>query len=629
MSAITGIFYRDGRKVGPELIKKMNDKLSHRGPDGSAVWCEGPVALGHQMLWTTPESLHEKLPFEDNESGLVITADTRIDNRDELSKELDIEDKEEVSDSYFILKAYQMWGEDCPDKLLGDFAFAIWDKNEEKLFCARDHMGVKPFYYYLSDEMFVFGTEIKALFCVPKLRVQINESQIAYYLLLIITKEREMTFYDNILRLPAAHSLTIKFGVNDLKEYWTLNLEYEIHLDSDEEYEKVFLDIFTKAVRCRLRSAYPVGSMLSGGLDSSSVTCTAQKILQNKGKDQLKTFSAVFDSVPESNERYFIEKVLSSSKFESYFINADKISPLKELDKFFWYGDQPFVVPNIFMSWNIYRESNRNNVRVLLDGLEGDITVSHGNGFLTELARTGRWKKLYFELNSKSKRLGIRSYKLFLGTCIDIILKKKVLMWLKNKREYNYRSQIIKKDFAEKMQLMNSIIKINNENIGIDSAHRQHYRDLKSGLIQYGMEFADWMSGAFSIESRHPFYDKRLVEFCLAIPTEQKFSNGWDRFIMRRAMFNIIPREIQWRKRKGNLGYNHNRSMIKYEKELLDNIILKNNFSIHKYVNITVLKGIYNQFKKGNTKKVIYIWNAVILSLWMQKQKIEQKDIKK
>jgi len=107
MSAITGIFYRDGRKVDPELIKKMNDRLSHRGPDGSAVWCDGPVALGHQMLWTTPESLHEKLPFEDEESGLVITADARIDNRKELSEELDIEDKKNVSDSYFILKAYE------------------------------------------------------------------------------------------------------------------------------------------------------------------------------------------------------------------------------------------------------------------------------------------------------------------------------------------------------------------------------------------------------------------------------------------------------------------------------------------------------------------------------------------
>jgi len=114
MSAITGIFYRDGRTIGSNLIKMMNDKLPHRGPDGFAVWSEGAIAFGHQMLWTTPESLHEKLPFHDETSGLVITADARIDNRKELSEELEIEDNENVSDSYFILKSYEKWGEKCP-----------------------------------------------------------------------------------------------------------------------------------------------------------------------------------------------------------------------------------------------------------------------------------------------------------------------------------------------------------------------------------------------------------------------------------------------------------------------------------------------------------------------------------
>ena len=130
MSAITGIFCRDGRKVKPELIKKVNDSLSHRGPDGSAIWLNGSVGLGHQMMWTTQESLNEKLPFE--EGGLVITADARIDNRKELSEKLHVKNNEDVSDSYFILKAYEMWGENCPEHLLGDFAFAIWDKNLEK-----------------------------------------------------------------------------------------------------------------------------------------------------------------------------------------------------------------------------------------------------------------------------------------------------------------------------------------------------------------------------------------------------------------------------------------------------------------------------------------------------------------
>ena len=146
MSAITGIFYRDSRTVKPELIKKMNNRFSHRGPDGSAIWHDRPIALGHQMLWTTRNLCMRNYHFM-TQKGLVITADARIDNRKELSKKLDIENIEEISDSYFILKSYEKWGEKCPEYLLGDFAFVIWDENKRTLFCARDHMGIKPFYY--------------------------------------------------------------------------------------------------------------------------------------------------------------------------------------------------------------------------------------------------------------------------------------------------------------------------------------------------------------------------------------------------------------------------------------------------------------------------------------------------
>ena len=619
MSGITGIFYRDGRKVDPELIKKMNDRLSHRGPDGSAVWCEGQVALGHQMLWTTPESLHEKLPFDDDNSGLVITADARIDNRDELSKELDIEDKEEVSDSYFILKAYERWGEDCPDKLLGDFAFAIWDKNKEKLFCARDHMGVKPFYYYLSDEMFVFGTEIKALFCVSEVPCRINELQIAYYLGLIVSEERKMTFYEDIIRLSAAHFLTLNFENNSLKKYWTLDPNYKIYLDSNEEYEKTFRDIFTEAVFCRLRSVYPIGSMLSGGLDSSSVVCTAQNILKMEGKDKLKTFSAIFDSIPQSNERYFIEKVSSYVELDSYYINADKISPLNEINCFLWYSDQPFILPNTFMLWNIYREANKNGVRIVLDGFDGDTTVSHGFGFITELARTMRWKKLIFEIKDFKRIKSVSYWAIFLRIGLNILpifLKRKMSLWNENRRKKGSNSRIVKKTFANRVSLIEKIAEVNENHIKINNASEKHYVDLKSGSIQFEMELIDWISVPFSIDTRHPFYDKRLIEFCLAIPTEQKFLNGWDRSIMRRAMSEILPSEVQWRKFKGDLSFNFNNSLLN-EKGFINELIEKNNNLICNYVDIEKFREIYNQFK--SEEDGLHIWNVISLILWFTK----------
>ena len=162
---------------------------------------------------------------------LVITADARIDNRAELSEELGIRDEEDVSDSYFILKAYAKWGEDCPDKLLGDFAFVIWDKKEEKLFCARDHMGVKPFYYYLDEDMFVFGTEIKALFEVEGVPREINDLKVAFHL--ANTPDKTFTFYENILRLSAANNIIISRNEANKKRYWVLDLEYNLKLNSE------------------------------------------------------------------------------------------------------------------------------------------------------------------------------------------------------------------------------------------------------------------------------------------------------------------------------------------------------------------------------------------------------------
>lgn len=621
MSGITGIFRRDGRDVHPDEIKGMNDKIAHRGPDGSQIWCEGPVAFGHQMLHTTPESLHEELPFEDKESGLVITADARIDNRNELASKLGIEDNEYVSDSYFILKAYEKWGEKCPEELLGDFAFAIWDKNKEWLFSARDHMGVKPFYYYLSDDLFLFASEIKSFSSINETPFKINELEIGYHLALIAGEDREMTIYKNILRLPASNSLTVSTKNNSFNQYWALDISNEILLDDDKEYETIFRDIFTETVRCRLRSALPVGSMLSGGLDSSSVVCTAQKILQLESGKNLKTFSAVFDSVPESNERYYIEKVLSSSNFDSYFINADKISPLREIDSFFWYRDQPLIVPNTFMNWEIIREANRNNVRVLLDGFEGDATVSHGQGFLAELARSHRFKKLYSELNALRK-FGINPFNIiFFDIGFNLLpkfLRRKIINLREKQRRIGSKTRIIEKNFIDHLQLIEIINEISEEQLGVIDAHEMHYLFLKTGLLQYEMELLDALSAPFSVELRHPFFDKRLIEFCLAIPTEQKFSYGLDRNIIRRALADILPDEIRLRKSKGNLSYNFKNALMN-EQEFLDNLILTNTSQIKNYVDINRIQEIYLHCKSGNTTETLYIWNVVVLSSWLRK----------
>ncbi|MEN6553064.1 MAG: lasso peptide isopeptide bond-forming cyclase [Methanobacterium sp.] len=623
MSGITGIFLRDNGSVDPKFIKKMNKSIAHRGPDGTEVWVEGSVALGHLMLHTTPESLHEKLPLKDQTENMVITADARIDNREELMESLEIDSSLRIiTDSELILKAYQKWGEKCPENLLGDFTFAIWDGAENKLFCARDHMGIKPFYYYLTDELFVFASEIKALFVVPEVPFQLNEEQVLNYLAMIY-EDRIITSYKNIFRLPAASSFTITFQDSELHRYWELDPNYEIHFDSDEEYANAFLEIFTEAVHCRLRSAFPVGSMLSGGLDSSSIACTAQTILNKKGKYSLKTFSGTFETVPESDERYFIEKAVDSYNFDPSFIEIDKISPLKDIGDFLLFRDQPMIYPNTFMSWEIFRKASEEGVRIVFDGADGDAIVSFGNGFLPELFRTLRWKKLLFEINGQSKILNISSYKItfniLLYMLVPNILKRMKKFLQEFFREPRSKTRIINPDFSNRMDLIKRSCEIYKNDLKITEAKTSHYHLLNSRYSQEVMEFIDGICSPFPIELRHPFYDKRLVEFCLAIPTEQKLWNGFDRVIMRRAMNNILPVEIQWRKRKSNLAPNFHKNFLEFEQEQIEEIIFRNTNLIKDYVDIDKLQEIYKHYNAGDIKDGINVWQATILALWLQK----------
>ena len=626
MSAITGIFYRDGRKVDPELIKKMNNKLSHRGADGSAVWCEGPVAMGHQMLWTTPESLHEKLPFEDEESGLVITADARIDNRDELSKELDIEDKEEVSDSYFILKSYEKWGEDCPDKLLGDFAFAIWDKNEEKLFCARDHMGVKPFYYYLDDEMFVFGTEIKALFCVPGVPRELNERKVALFLM-INTQDKLSTFYDAILNIIPAHSLTISQIKCKIRKYWELNPDYQITLDSDEEYIIMFREIFKKAVKCRLRSAFPIGFELSGGLDSSSIVCMAKKILdENKNfRSILNTYSYIFDDFPQVDERNYIEKITDNNRIKPHYLLGDKISLLEEIETILWYQEQPFFTPNIAIIWNLYKKMKKDNIRILLGGNGGDEIISHGKYYLKELAVTFKWKELINEINELSKHSNKSHFNLFLIYFIFPLIPE----FLKNLVPFGRRKDMFTKDgifilnneFAKRLGGEKYLKELKWVPITkANTAKKYHYLSIM--LQQYVLEMLDHVASFHLIEPRYPYYDKRLVEFCYAIPTEMKFKFGWDRFIQRAAMADILPHEIQWRHDKTNFNPIYENNLL-FEKELLEKMIYSDTF-IENYVNLDLLKDIYKKYTSGNVNNNTFaLWVSILIYLWLKQISLE------
>jgi asparagine synthase (glutamine-hydrolysing) len=633
VSAIAGIYFLDGRSVSCVDLERMVETLAHRGPDGKGIWNEGCVGLGHRMLWTTPESLEEKLPHVSQTADLALTADARIDNRDELTAALDLTDcpRGEITDSQLILAAYEKWDEHCPEKLLGDFAFAIWDRRRQRLFCARDHLGLKPFYYHRSSRAFVFASEIKALLSLPEVPRRLNEIKVADHLAGMF-EDREITFYRDIFRLPAAHSMTVSPAGTQVRPYWSLDPKRELRLRSNEEYAERFRELFTETVRCRLRSAFPVGSLLSGGLDSSSIVCTARNLLSDNRGGRLHTFSAIFPSLPEADlrridERPFIEAVLATGGVEPHYVHADRLSPLTDLDRVLWHEDEAVLAPNLYMHWALYGAARQQGVRVLLDGIDGDTTVSHGLEYLAELTYRGRWKTLLTEATALSRKstASFTPRRVVWEYGLKPLVPRPAALLRQVCRGHTRRltaiSPIINPAFARRIGLVSRVqTLLRSRSRAARSARHAHWNGLRAGLVPAALEMADRAAAAFALEPRYPFFDRRLMEFCLALPPDQKLHQGWTRVVMRRAMANILPHEVQWRIGKANLSPNFQGRLLDYDRALMDEIILYDPSLIEQYVDVPTLRRVYERYISQQTSKAaLVVYGAITLALWLRK----------
>lgn len=628
MSGIVGIFYRNGRPVEKSSLEQMTETLAHRGSDRRSVWHSESVGMGHCLLHTTPESLLERQPTVDR-SGNVITADLRLDNRDELIAILGFAscDRDKITDSELVLAAYQKWGEDCPDRLLGDFAFAIWDAGLQQLFCARDHYGIKQLYYYCTDAMMVFASEIKALFCWSEVPRRLNEVKVADYLIPLL-EDREITFYQGIYRLPPAHSLTVGRTKVRLQQYWNLDPERNIVLGSDAEYAEAFREIFTEAVHCRMRSSFPVGTFLSGGLDSSSITCVARDLLDRQRQPTLPTFSAVFDRVTECDESPYINAVVEQGDIEPHFIAGDRIGSLTDWSQVTWHQDEAYYAPNLFLHCAIYRAAQQQQDTDLLDGFDGDTTVSHGIAYIAELALAGNWLYLVPEVRGVAQNFG-QSFWFTLwrhGIRPNIspkleLARRKILAKTQKPPSPNICFQ---GEFAQRIQLKQRI-RDSQQGSGLPKTSRDaHYRCLSAGVVPFSLEVADRAAAAYGIEPRYPFFDKRLIEFCLALPAEQKIRRGWTRLVMRRAMEGILPPKIQWRGGKSNLGSNFHHG-LKLGKEQLDRVMAEDLAYIENYLDLATLRSLYQRFSAGEAishDEYLAIWKSLSLTLWLKQTRI-------
>ncbi|MEO1800117.1 MAG: asparagine synthase-related protein [Cyanobacteria bacterium J06629_2] len=559
MSAICGLVQRDGQPVATLAIEQTMIALEAYGKDGSAVWREDSAALGHQMLHITPESLHESLPWQDTVTGLVITADVRLDNREELFNLLDIDPQmgQKLSDSQLILRAYRKWGEQCPQRLLGDFAFAIWDSRQQKLFCARDIFGIKPFFFHRSPTRFVFASDLNALLKTSGVPNKYNKTLLAA---LLQQKDlrfalKSLTFYEEIYKLPPAHHLTLTPTEQKLQRYWSPEQAPKIRLNSESDYAEMLQELLTRSVSCRLRSAFPIGAHLSGGLDSSAIAVVAARVLRAEGK-VLQGFSwsppltTLVDS--PTDERNLVEELSDLEKIECHYVSLSGQDLLKYRTRNF------FTEPTnmLQMEQKVQTEVSAQNIRMVLSGWGGDEGITfNGRGYFAELFLQGRWWNLYQELKLRGKLHGLGLKGQLWEKVILPLLPDALVIRLTNPVSDGYsfagQSAYINHKFGQEvkssLEQLPQLPGILREQAGVRANQRML---LENGHLTRRME--DWAisSGQNHFVYSYPLLDQRIVEFALGIPTHLFFKHGWKRYLFRSAMENLLPDSVRWNKSK-------------------------------------------------------------------------------
>lgn len=632
MSGIFGIFNRSGKLIKENIVNTMLDAISSWEPDEHGTCINSSVALGHTMLWNTPEAKYEHLPLEKN--AYILTMDARIDNRDELFKVLDLPDYslEEMGDSEFILAAYEKWGEECPKHLLGDFSFAIWDDKKQQLFCARDHIGIKSFYYYLDHNKFIFSNHLGVVMVHPQVQRSISEKAVGIYLLEAQLIDPELTFYDSVLKLPPASILIITEDNVKIDTYWDPEESSTVHFKSIEEYSERLRELLEESVRTRMRSEYPIASHLSGGLDSSAITIIAARFLHSQRK-----YLHVFNWIPypgKGEDPLYHEwgNSIKISEKEHMIHHGIKMDAL-DIERLYETHDiSSSDTVNFWYEHLVQKSASDINVRTILSGWGGDELVSYDSlGYVSGLFWKGKIIRAISVLFSDATSRNRPYYSIFRKFYDQVIIPilpswvycrlPKIDCLTENRLKY------INPAFRETLKSMN-LSKKRIQKIGSRNEQLSLYN---YGYLQTRIE--SWATSGFlkKIEYAYPLLDKRIVEFALGIPENLYRKKGYGRYLFRHAVGDIVPHDICWLNTKHEPKNARN---FTYKQYLAQKIWLKKKKKIsksgNKYINIEYLLQELEELKisdpifaeKEIEKVIIFELSILILGISLDKETV-------
>jgi asparagine synthase (glutamine-hydrolysing) len=558
VSAIFGILRFDTAEVSCPDMERMSNVLAHRGPDGRKFAADGPIALGHCLTRVNNEDRFEAQPLYDREADLTLVADCRIDNREELAKQfgLSAADIGELPDSQFILRAYKRWGETAAEHLLGDFAFAVWDGRAKKLVLARDHMGQRCVHYHRGKGFLAFATEIKALWAVADLPRALNETQVGRVLLADTVPRGGETIFKEIVGLSGGTALTARLdGSISIKQYWEPHAASE-HLGRDDAYYvESYRRILTEAVACRVRRlATPPALCFSAGYDSAAIAGLCGPPLRASGR-KLITISSV---LPENYSGLLqdVRPWVESCRREMphldvrYFVR-DPQAVLSHRGRVCFIADD---IPSLgyYVLDGMYLIAAKAGARLIMDGIGGDLTLNpRGGGIIATLLLQGRLRRVIAELGACRRSSGLPIWRILRSEVGGRLAPPWVrLAWVGlRKSDPRITRRFLAPTYAQRLSA-DRVANIWNfpvlrKTVPVRAANAQSLGQLAAcPHLARSVEAA-----AHGLDFSRPMYDKRVVEFALAIPEKLQLVDGRARDLACRALAEIYPPEYQTRGR--------------------------------------------------------------------------------